>query len=357
MSIKNRIFNCLPEKLQITAFKSFSFNNPCGFGEVFSESLNKAFDVFLTPEEKYNSQLKKVLTNDIVRCWILYKALPYEYFSLDMRNADKEKRASYMTDVETMGACEKYSGLESFVRDISDKYAFYKLMQPYFGRKVFHVDSSTDRNQFVKFATEVNSLFCKINKGSRGAGAFSEEIKNEQDAIDLFKKLTLNTGEDWIVEEKIVQCEEMARWNASCVNTVRLPAILSKSGFHVIDPFLRTGRAGAVVDNAGQGGVFAGIDPETGVITTDGVDELGHGYTKHPDSKLKFKGWQVPRWKELLDAAKKAHCKIPHQKYIGWDFALTDNGWVLIEANWGQLVGQYATKVGVREQFMRYIVE
>ena len=22
--------------------------------------------------------------------------------------------------------------------------------------------------------------------------------------------------------------------------------------------------------------------------------------------------------------------------YVGWDFALTDNGWVLIEGNWGQ---------------------
>ena len=46
---------------------------------------------------------------------------------------------------------------------------------------------------------------------------------------------------------------------------------------------------------------------------------------------------------------------MPEQKYIGWDFALTDKGWVLIEGNWGQLVGQYATKVGVKDLFMKYI--
>ena len=38
--------------------------------------------------------------------------------------------------------------------------------------------------------------------------------------------------------------------------------------------------------------------------------------------------------------------------YRAWDFALTDNGWALVEGNWGQLLGQQtATQVGIRRQF------
>ncbi len=355
MSIKRKIYDCLPESVKIAIFKIRQFDKPCGYGEVYSVTLNKAFDTFLTPEEKADKKIVKELTDDIIRCWLRYQALPYEYFSYDLMNCDDAKRATYMTDVQKNSACIKYSGLEPYLKEISDKYAFYQLMQPFFGRKVFHVEANTDKNQFMAFAIKVKRLFCKNNLGSRGSGAFAAEVNEEKDAAILFEQLTQNAEDDWIIEERIVQSKEMAQWNPSCVNTVRLPAFMTKCGFKVLDPFFRTGRAGSIVDNAGQGGVFAGIDPETGVIISDGVDELGHSFATHPDSGLTFKGWQVPRWKELLETAEKAHRTIPHHKYIGWDFALTDKGWVLIEGNWGQMVGQYATKVGVKKEFMQYI--
>lgn len=43
-------------------------------------------------------------------------------------------------------------------------------------------------------------------------------------------------------------------------------------------------------------------------------------------------------------------------KYIGWDFALTERGWVLIEGNWGQYVAQQsALGKGLRTEFDKYI--
>lgn len=355
MKIKSVIYNHLPLGVKVFFFKKRKMDKPCGYGEVYRDTLNKAFDTFLTPEERKDKKLICDLTDDIVKCWILYQALPYEYFSYGFKDYDETKRASFMTDMQKNKACVKYSGLEPYLKEITDKYAFYQLMQPFFCRKVFHVNASTDKNQFMAFAMEQKSLFCKNNLGSRGCGVFAAEVDEEKDAIRLFEQLTQNKETNWVVEEKIIQCKETAQWNPSCVNTVRLPAFITKAGFKVLDPFFRTGRVGSVVDNAGQGGVFAGIDPETGVIITDGVDEMGHRYVIHPDSGLTFRGWQIPRWKELIETAEKAHRTIPHHKYIGWDFALTDKGWVLIEGNWGQMVGQYATKVGVKELFMKYI--
>ncbi|MBQ9475746.1 MAG: hypothetical protein IJU69_05790 [Bacteroidales bacterium] len=357
MGVKNFIFNHLPLSVRVKLFEKMRSDAVCGYGEKFEVTLEKAFDTYLTPQQRQDRKLMQELTDDIVKCWLLYRALPYEYFAYDFRNSSDSRRASFMTDIDKNSACKKYTDLKAFQRDVLDKYSFYTLMEPFFGRRVTKVDNSTDKEEFINFALEVKHLFCKLSKGSRGNGAFPADIQSRGDAEDLFSRLTASADEEWVIEQRIVQSAEMAQWNASCVNTVRLPSFITKDGFKVLDPFFRTGRAGSVVDNAGQGGVFAAIDPQTGVLITDGVDEAGHTYPVHPDSGLSFKGWQIPRWQELLQVAEKAHRSIPSHKYIGWDFALTDDGWMLIEGNWGQMLGQYATKVGVRDLFMKYISE
>ena len=88
----------------------------------------------------------------------------------------------------------------------------------------------------------------------------------------------------------------------------------------------------------------------------DGYDELCNVYAKHPDTGLTFKGWQVPKWQELLVLVEKIHrTNLSHHVYIAWDFALSDDGWVLIEGNWGQMASQYADHIGLKEQFIEYI--
>lgn len=37
--------------------------------------------------------------------------------------------------------------------------------------------------------------------------------------------------------------------------------------------------------------------------------------------------------------------------FIGFDFALSNKGWCLIEGNWGQMINQYADKQGRKEEF------
>ena len=109
-------------------------------------------------------------------------------------------------------------------------------------------------------------------------------------------------------------------------------------------------------DNGGSGGVFAVINPETGIVYTDGIDETGKYYSEHPDSGVKYKGWQVPRWQELCEAVEKAHKNyLPKHHYVGWDWALTDQGWTLIEENWGQFLLQFVEKVGRKRAFLKNI--
>ncbi|HLP02509.1 MAG TPA: sugar-transfer associated ATP-grasp domain-containing protein, partial [Opitutaceae bacterium] len=118
-------------------------------------------------------------------------------------------------------------------------------------------------------------------------------------------------------------------------------------------PFLRTGVGGAVVDNGGAGGILAAIDPATGILSTDGRDEDGVYYPRHPDTGIVYRGFQIPRWAEVAELAGRLCRIVPGERYTGWDFALTPDGWVLVEANHrGQFVGfQMLTRQGCRHEF------
>ena len=89
---------------------------------------------------------------------------------------------------------------------------------------------------------------------------------------------------------------------------------------------------------------------------TDGVDEMGGRYECHPDSHIKYKGWQIPYYQEMKDLATEIIQMLPSRpKYVAFDFALTPEGWVLVEGNYnGQFVGQIAEHKGVRKEFIEY---
>jgi hypothetical protein len=41
-------------------------------------------------------------------------------------------------------------------------------------------------------------------------------------------------GGEWIVEELIKQCKEMASWNPTSVNTIRFTTFKNKDGIHIM---------------------------------------------------------------------------------------------------------------------------
>ena len=44
--------------------------------------------------------------------------------------------------------------------------------------------------------------------------------------------------------------------------------------------------------------------------------------------------------------------------YVGWDLALTDKGWVMVEGNpRGQFIMQIATRKGIKAELEQYIAQ
>ena len=180
------------------------------------------------------------------------------------------------------------------------------------------------------------------NKG-QGVGVY--------DNVNEICSLLITNG-GGVIEALIVQQKQMSDLNESSVNTLRINTVnYGNSEVEVVWPCLRMGRAGSFVDNAGAGGIFGAIDAETGVVI--GVaDENRNTYTEHPDSHKQLVGFIVPQWQEACDLAKQVAMRIPDAAFIGWDLALTDDGWVVVEGNQCPLIiWQIASGEGIRKKF------
>ena len=291
---------------------------------------------------------------DAKKCFLKYGFTPLDYklFGFESTNTSDEQRRSFVADWEKDALLIQKEGWNNYL-ELSDKYGFYLKLRPFYKREIMLIDANTKSEEFIRFARQMRHLFIKPNSDSYGNGAKVFDYGDDNQAAQFFDGLS---GASWIVEERICQSVDMAKWNESSVNTVRVNTFLNKNGFFVLAPFMRTGRKGSIVDNGGAGGMFALIDEKDGMIITDAHNEKGESFAKHPDSAFPFKGQFIPQWSELLSIAKRAHKAVPHHLYISWDFALTDKGWCVIEGNWGQFIAQQTcAKQGFKKQFFEYM--
>ena len=165
-----------------------------------------------------------------------------------------------------------------------------------------------------------------------------------------------------LFERKIKQTQQLSAFNPSSVNTVRFMTTLMPTGeAKVIATFIKIGRSGAFVDNAGGGGnVDAGIDVETGKIYGS-IEFNGFRKTRpidcHPDTGAQLNNVVIEHWEEICAQLCRFQQRLPFLKAIGWDVAITDDGPVIIEINdfWdttGQLFIQRGWRNEIRECYL-----
>ncbi len=307
----------------------------------WNTQAERALKESLSDAEYNDAHLRKQLLKHMRRSYYLAKLHPLDYFMFNLRNKSDAEISEYLSDVGMMELLSKTGARRLHDVELNEKCNFYKIAAPWFKRRVSTIESVEDFDAFAKITRELRKVIVKPASVGCGTGIFIYEYSTEEDLNKTFMEM-MSRGSSYIVEQLIVQGLEMASWNPSCINTLRINTFKNKKGVFSHICFMRTGRKGAFVDNGGQGGLFAGIDPATGKIDTDGHDEHGHTYAKHPDSHITYKGWEIPGWHDVLGLAKQIHQEIfPKHPYISWDFAQSvDNEWVLIEGNWGQFVAQ-----------------
>lgn len=226
---------------------------------------------------------------------------------------------------------------EEWLDLLEDKGKCYDYFKKYYDRDLLAVHSNDfgdDKlTDVIGFAEKHPVFLVKPLNSAGGQGIKMVDISSK--GKDNLHTYFDEYPDGFVLEERIIQAEEMALMHKNSVNTIRVQTVNYGDSIEIKWPCLRTGRGGSVVDNVFMGGVFVGVDRKTGITFGKGKDALGRTFTEHPDSKIRMDGFQVPRWKDLCDLLEEMAKLCPTCHIIGWDMALTERGWILVEANYG----------------------
>lgn len=292
--------------------------------QVFSVEIDRSISANLTGFQRLLVYL------DFKKEQALFGIAFSNYFQYEFFWKNQKGRRKFSCDRETKriyNICnpEKYRYLTG------DKAAFNKKFDAYLGRKWLNAAACT-QDEFCKFADGQDCFFVKPDDGECGIGAQIVYNDGNLNYTELYKTYQ---RENVILEEVIKQHPEMAEFNESSVNTIRVVTLRdAHEKIHVMAGVLRIGRKGEVADNFHHHGICASIDMETGIVYSVGIDHDHKRYVVHPDSGKPIVGFVVPYWKEIKETVIKAATELTELRYIGWDIAIKDDGkLVIIEGN------------------------
>ena len=272
-----------------------------------------------------------------------------EYFWYRFEEKDWEARHAFVPDNARDKYCRQMNPPEIHLL-FDDKAETYRTFKEFYGRECCRYRGDIDKVALKEFVQKHDRFIIKPNDMYCGIGIKVVDVNSFVSIDEMINQLNQEYPKGLIAEELIIQSDIMSAFHPSSVNSVRMPTVRFDDRIDIIHPFMRIGRNGACVDNAGSGGIMATVDVESGILLA-AADEHGHTYINHPNTNVPIVGFQIPRWEEAKALVRELAQVVPNQRYAGWDIALTDNGWVMIEGNArGQFVWQIVTQEGFRRE-------
>ena len=360
------------------------------FKGVFLRWLQAAYMPF---NPKYNTQqfpgIRKskiqMLWENLLWCFKYKETCRYYFlYGLDLKGKNPKDYVAYtefrvLRNILNFRVRESLPTLYTFnyLALARDKFVFYQycksLGMPY--PKTIALVSKGDVSWYNGERMEFSPLdsikektfdgFCKEVNGESGKGAFCLKVERGQ-LFDRGEVITLDELRSrfgkatFIIQEKLKNHSTLDEIYPLSLNTIKLITFLKDDGdVDYFGSFMRFGAGGSFVDNASQGGIFVGIE-EDGTLQEVGYHEPGvktnlvvNGY--HPDTNVKFGGMKVPYWDELLATAKRFHKFFYGIPSIGWDVAITPNGFAFTETgeDWEIPLPQ-VTYGGLHDKYYKY---
>lgn len=214
-------------------------------------------------------------------------------------------------------------------------------------------------------------LILKPRSDAMGTGVRFVELRSGEpfdiegrpiDAVPFADSLHFDMRrDDYLVQSFVRPHPDVARLGSGkALGTLRIVTFLKGSEFWVLYALMRIPSLGNVHDNfsaGASGNLIANVDVVTGRLgpawgrRNGGFPRLLESFDCNPDTGLPVRGEALPQWAEIRDAVRRAAHAFRELPFLGWDFALSDNGIVIIEANSNpDIVGaQVSTGKGARE--------
>ena len=319
-----------------------------------------------------SAELEEFLYCSIYDYWV-YGAMVDEELFYRLHDKSHQEKSAYMTNrLLNVYAYYLNCGENGFTSQefraaskdlLENKYECYKRLQPHYMRDVIEIKDENDYGVFEAFVQKHRVFIVKPSNFGFGFGVHKCDVSSYASIHDAFicilqegidnKKKHSSVQTAIVCEELITQADELSALHSSSINAIRIPAVIDKNHRLVIlHPWIKCGVGGAFIATAAFGGFDAEIDPDTGIVISNGYSENGSVYEIHPDTHIVINGFQIPKWDDLKTFVQELMQELPEYRYISWDFALTPKGWVVVEANYsGEFMWQLIRQCGGKQEF------
>ena len=299
---------------------------------------------------KRNHKLFLIVYLDCLLSTFLFGTIYTEYEALNFVNRRYSNRKTYVTCLWLLETFKRYNRKES--RTIfSDKRKFNTTFSKFINRQFIDLNTATEE-EIILFLKDKEKIVLKNSSGCSGKQVLVMQVSNNPK--EILEEISAHKYD--LMEQCIENCSEIAAFNPTSLNTLRIVTIHSQNYFKVVFACLRIGAIGSKVDNVSCGGASAIIDLESGklktVFCTNSYREIETSQKGRDDI-----GFTIPYWNETIGCLEKATKVVPDVHIIGWDVAITNNGPVLIEGNdsFGATIMQYyyePNEPGLKSLFM-----
>ena len=309
---------------------------------------------------------EKALYRSVYDYWVYGNGCDEEFF-YGFREKTHEQKKEYITFRLKPIYCNRLNNKECADLFV-DKYKTYQRFKEYYLRDVIQINGDEDFEIFEIFVKKHPSFVVKPKDMALGIGVY---VVNEGDYTDLkelfdsIRQSGKKTKEEvvWakndsiVLEEIIAQDEALAALHPDSANGVRITTIRKGNNVIIYHPWLKIGTDHHFVTCSSLGTLLAGINPDTGIVETNGIKETGEEFIHHPDTEVKIPGFIIPKWDELVSMAKKLALSLDKNiNIVGWDFVLTPKGWCIMEGNYdGNFMWQYIYNKGMKREFEELI--
>lgn len=276
---------------------------------------------------------------DALWSYIRYGATPNEYIGWEFYRLSSIERKKYFTARHCNKYYPKFNPRE-LSHCFDNKHEANMLFSNFITRDWLYCGKA-GLEEIERFIQSHDKIIVKPSNESQGKGV---HIYKGESTEQL--KATNSLLEDFVIQHPLI-----SKLNNTCVNTVRVYTLktntlhrkdevkrlnLQQIGNTLfLSTVIRVGGQNSEIDNYHAGGVGYPIDIISGIICGAGMDIRGNRYINHPSTNTQAVGMNIPNWEELKQFVYDMNQVVKEARMVAWDIAILENGFDLIEANYG----------------------
>lgn len=247
------------------------------------------------------------------------------YVPEDIQFTDIEKR---INDWKAAYGIDDKNNYSMYFSDVKHPKTIFRKMRGIYHNENYEIIS---KDQAIENCINCGDVIFKIAKlcGLGDGIYFWKTSDGIEKLIDLFNSFP----EEINSQEYIYEHDALAKMAPNSCNTIRVLTYSNDKEVVVLKSYYQVAMNNEVrMGQVSVGGVCCSIH-EDGTLYEKAYDAKYNSYTKHPCG-IEFKGYKIPNYKEVCEAAIKCHKKMGHFRIISWDFTVDKEGNpVFIEMN------------------------